>query len=177
MARKRITEDDFDTSKLGVNPFVESLRIFAKESVTEHKLFGAGSDDEMILNTGINASVGTSFLCEVQNFTKLYHVAEHRKALSKLPQRAKELFMWLCFEVKAGRDYVIINIDRYKKENGVSHSSYSRAVDDLIIAKVLQPTRWQTVFWVNPAVFYNGNRIKRYMDNVEILERKKIDDK
>lgn len=159
---------------MGVNPFINDLRITVTKIVTETELVGIRKNEEVVVEVVGEAAILNKFYAEVENYTKIFQAAEHRKALSLLPARAKELVIWLIFEMKPSKDYVIINIERYKKENRCSHSTYLRAINDLWKANIVAPTTWQAVYWVNPAFMFNGNRINKYKDNLSIFEKREV---
>lgn len=173
MGRPKLV-DGFDPEKMGVNPFVANLTVFASKKRVEQSMVNlADYSDEIFL--GIKENREFEFTLEVNRFTKVFHSAVVRKSIGKLPARAKELLLWIIFELEPGVDYVIVNIARYEKENEVSHNTYLRAVEDLITSSVLCSTIWKGVFWINPAILFCGNRLKKFSDNVQMIEPKTKD--
>ena len=88
-----------------------------------------------------------------------------------LSAKAKDLLWFIVYELKAGRSYVVVNVKRYLEEVKVSRKTYRRAVLDLIAASIIAPTSITNVFYINPAMFFNGSRIKKFPEKVLTIER------
>lgn len=176
MGRRKLTESDFDSSKMGKNPFADLLNIHASDVEVLRDLKEVAVSDNIVTEVSGGMVLKTRYLAERLSFTKLFHVSGHRNKISSLPSRAKELFLWLLFTLKPSNDFIVINVDKYKAENLCSHNTYLRAIDDLIQADIIKPTRWQTVFWINPSYFFNGNRIKKYPDNINSVVKIQTDE-
>lgn len=178
MARPRLTDSTFDNARMGVNPFTRDLTIPVREkaSVKETKAVTRTADGT-IVGFGDSFNIEQKFYAEITSFTKVFHSKVHRTTVASLPARGKELLIWMMMELKSGQDYIVINIERYKSENRCSHSTYSRAIDDLIEINILQPTRWQAVYWINPAFMFSGNRINKFKDNIVVWGKREIKEK
>lgn len=168
MARPKLAPD-FEPTNMGENPFVKNLVVRTREVTLKKTLYDPeDSDDNVIVRVGEKRSF--TFMLESDRYTKVYHSSDTRKAIASLPARAKELLMWLHYVVRIGKDYVVMNIALYKSENNVSHTTYLKAVDDLIQANIIFATRWAGVFWINPSIFFCGSRMTKYKDNIEIVQ-------
>lgn len=172
MGRKRLTEEGFDDTKMGINPYLKGMVIHVKEVWKDVDVFEGKEDDGIGVRVDNKRTEQRKHYAEQQEFVKVFRIAEHRKALASLAARAKELLCWLLFTIKPGKDYVVMNISLYKKENGCSHSTYTRAVEDLMSVGIIAPTRSQVVFWVSPLFMFNGNRLTKYPDNVVIVNKR-----
>ena len=95
---------------------------------------------------------------------RLYTYSQNRKVVSKLSSCGKELFVWIMYELEAGKEALWINRERYFEENGVSVNTYKKSVDELVRSAIIAYTVVKDVYWINPAFFFSGDRIKMYPD-------------
>jgi hypothetical protein len=144
-----------DQSLLGKNPFVNSL------SIPVNKIKGKNyvMDDDVLVKEIIEL--------EATRFTKIFVSSERRKIVNDLSSCSQRLFLWLIFEIDEGCDWVYINKDRYLKEQNLSYNTYTKARDELIRYGFISPTVIKDVFWINPDMFFQGNRIKKYRDKIQ----------
>ena len=83
-----------------------------------------------------------------------------------LSSRARDLFLWITYELDSGKDFLWINKVRYMKECTVSLNTYKESILDLTTAGVITPTVYHDTYWINPLFFFNGDRIKKYQDKL-----------
>jgi len=164
MGRDRIAPG-FDRKQLGLNPFSETLVIVAV-NITEDKHLYEAKDlsDNMVVNVSERRQF--CFTLEKQTYTKVFRSPEMRKKIVGLRGNSNKLFNWIVFEVKPADDYVVVNIDRCKEECGFNHNTYLSCMKELIDVDIVARTPHNKVFWLNPQVFFCGNRIKKYPNNV-----------
>lgn len=154
-----------------------------KESTTENKPKFNEYDlgDNLFVNDDFKVEVtkmvitkagasGNSYDVEVpyerQLYCKVFLNSENRKAISKLTAPAKELLLWLIMETKPGKDYVWLNRTRYMNENDIlSRTTVTTAVN-LLMNKFIHQSNVRGIYFINPKYLFNGNRIKKYKDNV-----------
>lgn len=106
---------------------------------------------------------------EKESITKVYTKAEHRKMAMMLSPKAKSLFLWFIFEADWGNDYMWVNHRRYMEEcNITSINTFKDAAEELSRYLIIYPSLVKEVYWINPALFFSGNRIAKYPDHVEI---------
>ena len=148
----------FDYSKLGINPFVSSLII----SVKELELHNAYRQEEEIWIPVMNE-------VEATPFTKMFVTAERRIIISNLSTSAKELYLWIMFEIDPGRDALWINKERFLEENHTSLNTYKKAVDELIRYAIIVQSAESGVYWFNPDFFFRGDRINKYPKNIKYI--------
>jgi hypothetical protein len=80
-----------------------------------------------------------------------------------LTGRAKELYLWVMYELDKNEDFVWINVQRYMEECNVSSmTTYRDTVKDLQKSLIISPTTIKDVYWINPLFFFNGNRLEKY---------------
>lgn len=112
---------------------------------------------------------------EREKAVKVYTKSEHRLFVSKLSPGAKSLFLWLIYEVEAGKDYLWINKQRYMEENSIaSINTYKTAVDELSRYLFIYPSLVKDVYWINPRLFFCGNRVAKYKNHIVQYKPKKV---
>lgn len=147
----------FDIKKLGVNPCTVSLVIPVNEIEFKDQYT---KEDGMLTNTTVEV--------EATPFAKLYVTAERRKLVSSLSTSAKELYLWIMYEVDASEDALWINRDRFMEENNTSLNTYKKAIEELIRYAFVAYTVVKDVYWINPDFFFRGDRIKKYPKNIQL---------
>lgn len=150
----------FTEKDLGFNPFINSLVIpvIEKHFKEQYKK----SDDVLV-----------PVIQEVEytEIAKLYCSAERRKITNNLSLRAKELFLWIMYEIDHGKDFLWVNKKRYMEEVEITAiDTYKNAMKELIRYGFLGLTVIQDVFWINPDLFFKGNRITKYPNKIEKRE-------
>ena len=111
---------------------------------------------------------------EHERYAKVFLEGGKRKAVCSLGGSATKLFTWLMYELDSGKDYVWINRDRYMHESGISSiNTYKDALRELVGSGLIAVSLEPGVFWINPRLFFCGNRIKKYPNHVEIYKPKK----
>lgn len=155
----------FKAAELGLNPFVRELIILANEVVEEKHLFEARSyTDNVFVTAGEKRKL--NFILEKQAYTKIYVSASFRKQVAGLKNCTKSLFLWLSYEIKPSKDYIVLNVDRYKKESDVTHNTMMVGIIELINNSIIGKTKFDNVYWINPAYFFSGNRMRKYPSSV-----------
>lgn len=155
---QKYSKPKYDYKTLGINPFSISLEVKVKELelLNAYKKDG----DEWLPVTN-----------EVEDtpFTKMFITAERRIIISNLSSAAKELYLWIMFEIDAGKDALWINKERYMIENYTSINTYKKALEDLIRYAIISQTVVQGVYWFNPDFFFRGDRIKKYPKSLKYI--------
>jgi hypothetical protein len=144
----------FTEAELGVNPLTLTLIVPVYEKQEFQSFEGTITKEEILL--------------EYMPKTSVFIQADYRKYVSKLPVASRELLLWIIYEMEGSKDYIWINKDRYMKECSVSLNTYKKGVKFLIQAALIGKTLFRDVYWTNPAFFFNGNRIKKYPNNLLI---------
>lgn len=163
---KRSLKPDIDESKLGKNPFVDHLvvtvsKLALKDQYTVDKVkLDDGSIEKIYLPSFSSA--------ESDEMTRVYTCSTNRKELSVLSARAKELYMFLLYNVDYNKDWVWLNRAMYMKENKINApNTFITARNELVTANVIQITVKKDVFHINPKYFFRGNRITKFSKQVK----------
>ncbi len=155
---QKYSKPKYDYKTLGINPFSLSLEIKVKELELLNAYKKEGDNWMPVTNE-----------IEDTPFTKMFITAERRIIVSNLSPAAKELYLWIMFEIDAGKDALWINKERYMLENHTSINTYKKALEDLIRYAIISQTVVQGVYWFNPDFFFRGDRIKKYPKNLKYI--------
>lgn len=161
--KNKIKKPKIDPEKLKNNPLVnEDFRIVVNKMIDEKSF---KREDDLLVHK--------DYEMEKESITKVYTLPLYRKLVSTLSPRAKSLFLWLLYEIESGKDYIWINKYRYMEENDISSiNTYKESIVDLIVPNIICATIYPDVYWINPRYFFNGNRMNKYQDHVEIYKPK-----
>lgn len=144
---------EFDESKLLRNPFSFSLKIDVTKNIENSKL---KPDKDGIM-------LPTIWFSERQPATKLFHSPGVIDIVGNLSDGAMRLFLYVAYTIDRGKDYIQINIERYLKKNNIkSKRTYATALNELIRYGFIVNTEFDGVYWINPIIFFCGDRINKY---------------
>jgi hypothetical protein len=139
----------FDEDKLGSNNFLTNLRIPVNINYIE-KRDGSTLEEERERNA----------------FCKVFVSGEKRKRMNELSSTAKELLMWIIYELDPAKDYFWLNRERYMAEMNIkSKTTVTNAVSELLTTYI-QPTRVREIYFINPDYMFNGSRINKFPNNL-----------
>lgn len=151
--------EQFDETILKTNPFTFTLSLPVTKIISNVS-YSRSPEDGMILNS--------VFYQEQIESTRVYH-CKAKEDVYKLSDKAIRLYMYILYNLKSGKDFIQINEEYYMKKNGIkSINTFKAAKMDLIQNNFILPTIYKTVFWTNPNMFFNGNRLKKYPHNLNI---------
>jgi hypothetical protein len=107
-----------------------------------------------------------------RNESVRYHKSTFsKKVISSLSPISCKMFLYLMSNIKRNADFVDIDIKHCMKWMQItSINTYKKALKEIISNIIIVPTKETNVYWINPDVFYNGNRIKHFPDNVDIIQ-------
>ena len=156
--KKREFRPKFNEELLGDNPFALKLQI--QVNIKEfHDQYKKDKDGDWI---PVFSELEADKAC------KVYVDSERRLRVNKLSPRSKELLMWLFYEVKSGQDYLWLNRVRYMDENNISSpNTYRTALNELITGGFITRTVVNAVYWINPSIFFNGSRIRKFPNSIK----------
>jgi len=156
--KKREFKPTYNEAMLGRNPFLDTLTV--EVSAVEYKNQYVKDKDGIIL-----PKIGE---VEYERKTSIYVASEKRLRSNSLTPRAKELYLWLIYEADSGKDYLWLNRVRYMSENNIaSPTTYRSAINELIKEGFVSRTVVGGVYWLNPSLFFNGNRIIKFPKNIK----------
>lgn len=153
----------FTEKQLGMNPHIASLEVLVSSLTLKDKYYQTDEGEWLPVEQEL----------ERVPMAKLYCTSERRKLTSHLSVRAKELMVWIMYELDFGKDYIWINKGLYMHENEIkSVDTYKAALSDLIRNCYITPTSVHGVYWINPDFFFKGDRIGKYKDKIVLYKPK-----
>lgn len=159
------TKPTIDSAKLGTNPFIVNQVIKARS-------FDKSSHVLIKTDEGINLPVGdikTAMLVEEQTFTRVFHDVDFRNILLLLDELPLKLVLFVIYQIIPSEDYIWINSRLFQdKTKTRDKRDYIAALETLIRYGVLSPTIYKDVYWINPLIFFAGNRLQKYPNNLKV---------
>ncbi len=151
---------DIDESKMILNPFANNLFIEAT------KLTDIG---KFIIDTNGDRQPVTSLVEKRQN-VKLFYCTGCKDIVYNLSPGAKSLYLFVLYNLESGQDWIQLNSQWYMTKNNVkSINTFKEAAKELCRYLFLSlSVDYKDVYWINPMMFFSGNRITKYPDKVII---------
>lgn len=135
-----------------INPFIKDLVIPVK----------VGVDTE-----------GDTYEYEATPYVKHYcNYSARKNTILRLPASAIALYYYITSTIKWGNDWIWVNRKLHKEITGMAEDTYQKAVEILVINKIIADTKYPNVFNVNPQIFFKGNRISKYPTHTIDVELK-----
>ena len=104
---------------------------------------------------------------ERAKITKIFATAKNRTEIAKNSAIAKNILLWLFYQLEYSQDYVSFDKKLFMKENNVkSIKTVNLAIEELQKNKVIAKSNIKDVYFINPVYFFLGSRVKSYPDNV-----------
>lgn len=149
----------FTEKQLGVNPCLQTL-IIPVIKLEDTQFF---KKDEDILTYA-------EYEVESEKSTKFYVSSSRRKLVNGLSGMSSKLFLWIMQELDYNKDYLWINKERFMDECNVgSLNTFKTAITDLHKNNIIQPTVIKEVYWINPSMFFQGSRVKKFPKNIKMM--------
>lgn len=104
-------------------------------------------------------------LIEGDLFTKFYHAEGMLSIISNLTPNGCKLFMYLLLKINKGMDTIILDASVVAPAIDLSQSRYYAALTDVIDMGILCKKSVKT-YWINPVLFFNGDRKTYVLENV-----------
>ena len=152
--------EEFDEKNLIKNPFEFTLQIPVTELI---------SNIEYIKDMEEGIIVPKGIVLERTKSIKLYYCEDCKDFVANLSDKAQRLYLHILYNLLHGKDWIQINSEYYMKKNGISSiNTFKNAIKELMRYSFISPTEYKTVFWINPNLFFAGNRLKKYPNNIKI---------
>lgn len=146
------------------NPFVESAIVNIQEKSVSKKQYIQG--DKTVQNVIINENgdtVGASaFMRFVQvdeeRFAKIY--LSQFEAFWELSKSAIRVFGYIMNNVGPNHDFFFFDMNECKESTKYhSHVPINKGLSDLINAGIIARGKNEYMYYINPLIFFNGNRV------------------
>lgn len=157
--------DESGKTKWASNPFWGAF-----ELSTRRKKETINEDGLVVVNTSTGDRTGTAevsriFEVDKDRFVKVF--ADHLKVFFDLSPTGIKLLQVIMHEMgqDPNNDYVYLSassvVDHLKKTGKkYSPASYYRARDELLAKGFIAESVRIHIYWINPALFWNGDRVK-----------------
>lgn len=140
------------------NPYLAELVIDKRD-----KLIGRSAKNVSILNESTGELENTAFVgfrksVDKEEFVKIYK--SHIKSIFELSVAGIRLFGYFLNATKISNDMILFDVDecleytKYKSKNSIN-LGMSELLNNNFVAK----SHLKNVYYINPAIFFNGNRM------------------
>jgi len=148
----------YDEKNLIKNPFEYSLQIPVTSMYSSNSLT-KNMEDGVVVHKEI--------LLEQTQSVKIYYCSDCKQYVANLSDKAQRLYLHILYTLKPNKDYIQINSEYYMKSNNIkSINTFKEALKELIRYNFIAPTEYKTVFWINPYLYFAGNRLTKYPNNI-----------
>ena len=155
-----------DFEKNTENPFLkQSIEQVEKNVVKKYKT-ATNTEEKAILkaydeNTG-EVLGHTQFIRKIEvdedQFTKIY--LENFQQFFNLKTQSIRVFGYIMTRLKPNQDYFYFDLDECKEYTGYkSQQSVYNGLGGLISNEIIARGKKDSIYYINPMVFFNGNRI------------------
>jgi hypothetical protein len=149
-----------DESRLVNNPYVYTLQIPVTE-VTLKDRYKEGAH---------NIVVNDKLYIEKLPSTKIFLSKESKEIVYNLSDKAQRMYLYVLYNLNSNKDWIQINKEMYMAKNEIkSVNTYKDSISELIRYGFLTTTEYKTVFWINPHLFFSGNRIKKFKKHTIVV--------
>ncbi len=101
--------------------------------------------------------------------TKVYKSAELRDRTMNLSATAMRMLWFIVYEIEGSDDWVELDPEWYKEVSQAgSRNMYAKGKEELVRYGYISRTECKNIYWVNPALVYGGNRVKKYENKVVV---------
>ena len=151
--------EDYNPDELRISPWRSSLAVSCLR-VTSNTTFK--------LNDGV--MLNSVHVYDRQAKTNLYQSKDISDILLLLSPTALRLFILIAQRLPHNQDYIQINKEYYYKRLGLKSSiTWRAAIKELMRYQIILATHYNTVYWVNPAIIFNGDRAKFYPECIKVV--------
>lgn len=148
------------------NPFITNFTIkTVSATVTSQVVDIKDISDGIILKKP--TELVQHYIKDREDYAKLFTTPAYRLHVSCLDDHSKSLFLWIMFKLDYQVDFIEITYEKFKVENKTNSAYYGKALKQLVEYGILTPTTYKAIYWINPFVFFKGDRLKKYPDNIE----------
>lgn len=167
-----MAKKNFDESKLTQNPFMVNPPIAGGIPIRARSF---NKTDKLILESveGIYLPAGKlneTVLVEDEVFTKVYHDVKYRDIILNLSHDALRLWTYITYDITSNKDFYWMNMTFITRHLRLRSSFELKQIIDneLVRYAFITPTQFPNVYWINPAILFCGNRMKKYPQNVVV---------
>lgn len=151
-----------------LNPFVREQKIEAFRYAGKKEILGTiGYDGQM--TPGIELT--KKGIIDRSNKVSIFMTPQNRKIYMMLSDPAHKLTRYIEGIIRHNNDIVKINTTKFMGEAFIkSRTTAYKAIEELCRYGFITKYHKQSYYWINPFMFFNGNRLVKYPNNVYINE-------
>lgn len=146
---------------LGISPFSHTFIIEATKVIESGQYMTIKDED------GNSVTVPRESIRERQQTTKLYHCPGCKDIIYNLSPGSMKLWIYIIYNLEQGKDWIWINIARCRQKLDMkSINTYKTAIKELIRYSLIAGSAIDDVYWINPNLYFSGDRISKFEKNV-----------
>lgn len=158
-----------------LNPFVSGFCFEAllKNKKGSFELTGTSTTTgEYLIDNPSKFAISHSYLVDTTPSVKVFISPTLRNHIATLSSNAKGLLWYILGILDYNKDTIYLNTNKYMSENDVkSRVTFYKIRDELIDAGFITKHKKASTYWINPFVMFHGDRLKKYKDNVKIVNK------
>jgi len=165
------TKKPFEINPFVVNNPINVIQVNAKGTISK------SANDGVIYEGSI---INSTYYVDKQEKVNIYRkpVADMDNLLfNVLNSKGRDLYLYIQNHIPKNQDYLELKIKKVTSSIGISRNSVVNAIKELKIAGIIA-SKSQSIYWINPEIIFNGNRItfyrevgEQYLNTVNVINR------
>lgn len=157
-----------------INPFIYSNKIdvFIKnydETLVDLKDI---PNNSKIANNPNITKMSKVFMIDQSHKVNIYMTPELRVIYMRLSEISHKILRYIEGIIRPGEDIVYINTNKFMDEALVkSRTTYAKGIEELCRYGFIAHYHKRGRYWINPLRFFNGDRIKKYINNINVINQ------
>lgn len=159
MTKIKNLKSAFHDEHVSLNPFSNQLSFKATELYTKE-----------YRDSGCGIRLPKTVMLDQVPHTKVFITADLRQRTMGLSKCALQVYMWFIFHTVNGKDYTKFNRSAYMREAGItSPNTVKTGINELIRYEFIAETAEKDVYWINPLLFFCGDRLKAFPNRLRVV--------
>lgn len=176
MEKESVLFENYSAADNAVNPFTVDLKLKAVRIFTNSKLINpedwVQDNEGIILNKdgeGMSSyNYKYSYYVDTGRSCRVFQSTYVRELAFVLDGNALRMLFYIITYVGKKMERVKINRKAYMEKADISLKTYYNTRDNLIKSGVIAPSK-PNVFWINPNILFNGDRVEHFPDKVKVV--------
>lgn len=141
------------------NPFIDDL---VEVKVSKRNIV-AGKTSHVLIDEETGEMVGNAAIMNIRKYDPTQFIKFYTGKISlvfELSKRAQSVFSYIIENTIPNKDFVYVDIEDCMKETGYkSRATVISGLSELIEKKFIARSSSQVKYFINPTIFFNGNRV------------------
>ena len=137
-----------------VNPFLSHLSVTVKKSEKTRRT--VKSFQENCATIEEESTVYT--YVELDEFTKLYHTKQFMGLINSFNPYGLRIFVYILFNLERDKDWIYLKQSDLMKSFEASEVSIVNGMKNLMDIGIIAKRSTRSEYWINPQLFFNGDR-------------------